>query len=54
MSASTPVTTMRGWAATLRACAMRAASGGRSAVLQRIAGRHQPPDRVEPQAFQRD
>ena len=54
ISSSNPVTSMRGCRATTRAAARRAAIGGKSALLfKRIAGRHHPPDAVEPQPFQR-
>ena len=54
ISSSNPVTSMRGRRATTRAAARRAAIGGKSlGVFKRIAGRHHPPDAVEPQPFQR-
>ena len=52
--ASRPVTSMRGWPASARAAAMRLRSGVQSArVLERIAGRHQPPDPVEAEPLHR-
>jgi hypothetical protein len=49
MTASSPVTSMRGWCVRARALAMRVASG----VLERVAGRHQPPDAIELEPLQR-
>ena len=55
MTDSRQLTSMRGSSATLRAALHALAELMQAAVLlQRIARRHQPPDAVELQAFQRE
>ena len=54
MTASRPVTSMRGWRVSARAAAMRWASGCEATrVLERIARRHQPPHAVEVEPLHR-